>query len=162
MDPFTIAIASTIANIGYSEIKDRGLRKQNRDLSKTYDEQIARLSESVLGIEEYSEGLVELESDTSNIRRGDMFSDFLTKSEDINTLYQTNLGKADLVSSGSIEEPARRERERLNRKIKLGEADESLRTEKNLLNIFTSKEDSLASVRNEIFNLESAKAGLRT
>ena len=83
MDPFTIAIASTIANIGYSEIKDRGLRKQNRNLSKTYDEQIARLSESVLGIEEYSEGLVELESDTSNIRRGDMFSDFLNTLERI-------------------------------------------------------------------------------
>ena len=58
--------------------------------------------------------------------------------------------------------PLKLDSKRLNRKIKLGEADESLRTEKNLLNILTSKEDSLASVRNEIFNLESAKAGLRT
>jgi|TARA_R110000823_G_scaffold218069_1_gene347383 hypothetical protein len=162
MDPFTIAIGTTIANIGYSEIKDRQLRKQNRELSNTYDDQISKLSDSVSGIEKFSEGLIELETDTSNIRRGDMFSDFLSKSEDINTTYQANLGKTDLVSSGSIEESSRRERERLNRKIKLGEADESLRTEKNLLNILTSKEDSLASVRNEIFNLESAKAGLRT
>ena len=162
MDPFTIAIGTTIANIGYSEIKDRQLRKQNRELSNTYDDQISKLSDSVSGIEKFSEGLIELETDTSNIRRGDMFSDFLSKSEDINTTYQANLGKTDLVSSGSIEESSRRERERLNRKIKLGEADESLRTEKNLLNILTSKEDSLANVRNEIFNLESAKAGLRT
>tara|TARA_R110000772_G_scaffold216489_1_gene327013 strand:- start:45 stop:533 length:489 start_codon:yes stop_codon:yes gene_type:complete len=162
MDPFTIAIGTTIANIGYSEIKDRQLRKQNRELSNTYDDQISKLSDSVSGIEKFSEGLIELETDTSNIRRGDMFSDFLSKSEDINTSYQANLGKTDLVSSGSIEESSQRERERLNRKIKLGEADESLRTEKNLLNILTSKEDSLASVRNEIFNLESAKAGLRT
>tara|TARA_R110000787_G_scaffold280043_1_gene390509 strand:+ start:964 stop:1452 length:489 start_codon:yes stop_codon:yes gene_type:complete len=162
MDPFTIAIGTTIANIGYSEIKDRQLRKQNRELSNTYDDQISKLSDSVSGIEKFSEGLIELETDTSNIRRGDMFSDFLSKSEDINTTYQANLGKTDLVSSGSIEESSQRERERLNRKIKLGEADESLRTEKNLLNILTSKEDSLASVRNEIFNLESAKAGLRT
>jgi len=162
MDPFTIAIGTTIANIGYGEIKDRQLRKQNRELSNTYDDQISKLSDSVSGIEKFSEGLIELETDTSNIRRGDMFSDFLSKSEDINTTYQANLGKTDLVSSGSIEESSQRERERLNRKIKLGEADESLRTEKNLLNILTSKEDSLASVRNEIFNLESAKAGLRT
>ena len=123
MDPFTIAIGTTIANIGYSEIKDRQLRKQNRELSNTYDDQISKLSDSVSGIEKFSEGLIELETDTSNIRRGDMFSDFLSKSEDINTTYQANLGKTDLVSSGSIEESSRRERERLNRKITLGEAD---------------------------------------
>ena len=164
MDPFTLALTAgtSLANIGYSEFKDRQLRKQNRRLSETYDDQITKLSESISGIEEFSEGLIELETDTSNIRRGDMFADFLTKSEDINTLYRTNLEKTDLVSSGSIEEPAKRARERLNRKITLGEADEAIRTEKNLLNILTSKEDSLASVRNEIFNLESAKAGLRT
>lgn len=164
MDPFTLALkaGTSLANIGYSEFKDSQLRKQNRRLSETYDDQITKLSESISGIEEFSEGLIELETDTSNIRRGDMFADFLTKSEDINTLYQANLEKTDLVSSGSIEESAKRARERLNRKITLGEADEALRTEKNLLNILTSKEDSLASVRNEIFNLESAKAGLRT
>ena len=156
------SLISSAANIGYSELKDRQLRKQNRRLSKTYDDQITKLSQSVSGIEEFSEGLIELEEETSDIRRRDMFSDFLSKSEDITTTYEANIGKTDLATSGDVEEISRRERERLNRKIGISEDSESLTTEKNLLNILTSKEDSLANVRNEIFNLESAKAGLRT
>tara|TARA_R110002050_G_scaffold240904_1_gene377287 strand:- start:189 stop:677 length:489 start_codon:yes stop_codon:yes gene_type:complete len=156
------SLITSAANIGYSELKDRQLRKQNRRLSKTYDDQITKLSQSVSGIEEFSEGLIELEEETSDIRRRDMFSDFLSKSEDITTTYEANIGKTDLATSGDVEEISRRERERLNRKIGISEDSESLTTEKNLLNILTSKEDSLASVRNEIFNLESAKAGLRT
>ena len=156
------SLITSAANIGYSELKDRQLRKQNRRLSKTYDDQITKLSQSVSGIEEFSEGLIELEEETSDIRRRDMFSDFLSKSEDIATTYETNIGKTDLATSGDVEEISRRERERLNRKIGISEDSESLTTEKNLLNILTSKEDSLANVRNEIFNLESAKAGLRT
>jgi hypothetical protein len=50
----------------------------------------------------------------------------------------------------------------LGDKLELGQTSESLRTEKNLLGILTSKEDSLSSVRNQIYSLESAKAGLRT
>ena len=156
------SLITSAANIGYSELKDRQLRKQNRRLSKTYDDQITKLSQSVSGIEEFSEGLIELEEETSDIRRRDMFSDFLSKSEDITTTYEANIGKTDLATSGDVEEISRRERERLNRKIGISEDSESLTTEKNLLNILTSKEDSLANVRNEIFNLESAKAGLRT
>ena len=156
------SLITSAANIGYSELKDRQLRKQNRRLSKTYDDQITKLSQSVSGIEEFSQGLIELEEETSDIRRRDMFSDFLSKSEDITTTYEANIGKTDLATSGDVEEISRRERERLNRKIGISEDSESLTTEKNLLNILTSKEDSLANVRNEIFNLESAKAGLRT
>ena len=74
------SLITSAANIGYSELKDRQLRKQNRRLSKTYDDQITKLSQSVSGIEEFSEGLIELEEETSDIRRRDMFSDFLSKS----------------------------------------------------------------------------------
>ena len=156
------AIVTAGANIAYSESKDKQLRKQNRRLRDTYDDQIDVLSKSISGIEEYTEGLLELEGESSDIRRDDMFLDFLNKSENITTAYEQNIMKSDLVSSGTIEQIDARERERLNRKVDIGSRDEALRTEKNLLSILTSKEDSLANVRNEIYSLESAKAGLRT
>ena len=156
------AIVTAGANIAYSESKDKQLRKQNRRLRDTYDDQIDVLSKSISGIEEYTEGLLELEGESSDIRRDDMFLDFLNKSENLTTAYEQNIMKSDLVSSGTIEEINARERERLNRKVDIGSRDEALRTEKNLLSILTSKEDSLANVRNEIYSLESAKAGLRT
>ena len=156
------ALVTTGANIAYSESKDREVRKHNRRLRDTYDEQIDVLSKSIAGIEEYTEGLIDLEEESSDIRRDDMFLDFLNKSENLTTAYEQNIMKSDLVSSGTIEQINARERERLNRKVDIGSRDEALRTEKNLLSILTSKEDSLANVRNEIYSLESAKAGLRT
>tara|TARA_R110000765_G_scaffold345734_1_gene435950 strand:- start:13 stop:504 length:492 start_codon:yes stop_codon:yes gene_type:complete len=158
----TAIVGTTVANIAYSEHKDKGLRKQNRKLSKTYDKQIEDLTSSIAGIEKYSEGLIDLESDSSRLRKKDMFGDFLTKSEDIGLAYESTMGKTDLAYSGTVEELSRREREKLSKQVRIGEADEALRTEKSLLEILTSKEDSLSGVRNEIFNLESAKAGLRT
>ena len=156
------AIVTAGANIAQSEAKAKQLRRQNRRLRDAYEDQIDVLSKSISGIEEYTEGLLELEGESSDIRRDDMFLDFLNKSENITTAYEQNIMKSDLVSSGTIEQIDARERERLNRKVDIGSRDEALRTEKNLLSILTSKEDSLANVRNEIYSLESAKAGLRT
>ena len=156
------ALLATGANIAYSESKDKELKSTNKDLSKTYDKQIEELTKSISGIEDYSAGLIELEADTSKIRKDDMFTDFLIKSEDMTQNYDIAEGKTGLATSGTLERDERIKRERLRGQVALGEADESLTTEKNLLRILTGKEDSLSGVKNQIFDLESAKAGLRT
>ena len=156
------ALASTGANIAYSEYKDADLKKQNKNLQKSYDKQIAELSSSIEGIEKYSEGLVEMEQEGSGLRSEDMFLSFLSKSEDLTEDYQRDITGANMAYSGTVEESSKRDRALLGDKLDIGQTEEALRTEKNLLGILTSKEDSLASVRNQIYSLESAKAGLRT
>ena len=154
------ALLATGANIAYSESKDKELKSTNKDLSKTYDKQIEELTKSISGIEDYSAGLIELEADTSKIRKDDMFTDFLIQSEDMTQKYDIAEGRTGLATSGTLERDERIKR--LRGQVALGEADESLTTEKNLLRILTGKEDSLSGVKNQIFDLESAKAGLRT
>ena len=156
------ALVSTGANIAYSEVKDADLKKQNKNLQKSYDKQIAELSSSIEGIEKYSEGLVEMEQEGSGLRSEDMFLSFLSKSEDLTEGYERDITGANMAYSGTVEEASKRDRALLGDKLELGQTGESLRTEKNLLGILTSKEDSLSSVRNQIYSLESAKAGLRT
>ena len=148
------ALAATGANIAYSEIKDADVKKQNKKLKDSYDEQIAELSGSIEGIEKYSEGLVEMEQEGSGLRSEDMFLSFLSKSEDLTEDYQRDITGANMAYSGTVEEARKRDRALLGDKLD--------RTEKNLLGILTGKEDSLSSVRNQIYSLESAKAGLRT
>ena len=156
------ALVSTGANIAYSEVKDADLKKQNKNLQKSYDKQIAELSSSIEGIEKYSEGLVEMEQEGSGLRSEDMFLSFLSKSEDLTEDYERDVMGTDLAYSGTVEEARKRDRALLGDKLDIGQTEEALRTEKNLLGILTGKEDSLASVRNQIYSLESAKAGLRT
>ena len=156
-----MSILAELLNIGYSEFKDDEVKKQNRDLAKQYDKQIFMLTKSIEGIEEFSEGLVEMEREGSELRSQDMFSSFLRESEDISEDYERNIMGADMAYSGTVEEETRRERETLAKGLELGQTGESLRRERNLLDILTSKEDSLSSVRNQIYSLETSKLGLR-
>ena len=102
-----------------------------------------------------------MEREGSELRSQDMFSSFLRESEDISEDYERNIMGADMAYSGTVEEETRRERETLAKGLELGQTGESLRRERNLLDILTSKEDSLSSVRNQIYSLETSKLGLR-
>ena len=105
------ALVSTGANIAYSEVKDADLKKQNKNLQKSYDKQIAELSSSIEGIEKYSEGLVEMEQEGSDLRSEDMFLSFLSKSEDLTEDYERDVMGTDLAYSGTVEEARKRDRE---------------------------------------------------
>ena len=68
-----MSVIGEFIEIGYSEYKDNEVKKQNRDLAKQYDKQIFMLTKSIEGIEEFSEGLVEMEREGSELRSQDIF-----------------------------------------------------------------------------------------
>jgi len=161
MDPITaLKIASTVGGLFYSNKLRQEAKGRNRELSRSIDEQVSNLEGTLPSIDEFTEGLMDLEMDESSVRSDRNFLDFLRQSEDLSSNLSETIKQSDLVFSGDLQNKFETDKSFLESNLRIREDAGSLNRERNLLNILTRKEDQKSSVANEIFSLKTQQMGL--
>ena len=161
MDPITaLKIASTVGGLFYSNKLRQEAKGRNRELSRSIDKQVSNLEGTLPSIDEFTEGLIDLEMDESSVRSDRNFLDFLRQSEDLSSNLSETIKQSDLVFSGDLQNKFETDKSFLESNLRIREDAGSLNRERNLLNILTRKEDQKSSVANKIFSLKTQQMGL--
>ena len=105
-----------------------------------------------------TEDLLQNLTERSELKERDLFSDFLTKSEDIQSSGSLAISRANLATSGGILENLNKRRDDL-----LTEFDEKstaleFQEEDRTLGILTDSENAKQALSNQILSLEATKA----
>tara|TARA_R100000734_G_C3318968_1_gene113905 strand:+ start:475 stop:1143 length:669 start_codon:yes stop_codon:yes gene_type:complete len=146
------------AKFAYDLYKGNEQRKAGERVSKEIDKQINSLQGQFDEIDLNTEDLLQNLTERSELKERDLFSDFLTKSEDIQSSGDLAISKANLATSGGILENLNKRRDDL-----LTEFDEKstaleFQEEDRTLGILTDSENAKQALSNQILSLEATKA----
>ena len=148
----------TAAKFAYDLYKGNEQRKAGERVSKEIDKQIGSLQCQFDEIDLNTEDLLQNLTERSELKERDLFSDFLTKSEDIQSSGSLAISRANLATSGGILENLNKRRDDL-----LTEFDEKstaleFQEEDRTLGILTDSENAKQALSNQILSLEATKA----
>ena len=130
----------------------------NKRTSREIDNQIADLRKQKNEVDANTIDLLENLSQRTDLKEQDLFTDFISKSEDIASSGDVAISKANLATSGGILDNLNRRRDDLL--TEFGEDTSALQFEEEdkVLSIATDAENSKTQLENQILSLTAQKA----
>ena len=130
----------------------------NKRTSREIDNQIADLRKQKNEVDANTIDLLENLSQRTDLKEQDLFTDFISKSEDIASSGDVAISKANLATSGGILDNLNRRRDDLL--TEFGENTSALQFEEEdkVLSIATDAENSKTQLENQILSLTAQKA----
>lgn len=159
IDPITaITLGSAIFNAGSKIFEGVTQAGANKRITSAIDNQISNLQNQFSEIDLNTEDLLENLSQRTELKQRDQFTDFLSKSEDIQSSGDLAISRANLATSGGILENLNRRREDLL--TDFGERTEALEFEEEdrTLAIASDAENAKQALQNQILSLQSTRA----
>lgn len=130
----------------------------NKRISSEIDNQIADLRKQKSEVDANTIDLLENLSQRTDLKEQDLFTDFISKSEDIESSANVAISKANLATSGGILDNLNRRRDDLL--TEFGENTSALQFEEEdrVLSLATDAENSKTQLENQILSLTAQKA----
>ena len=135
------------------------LNTTNRRLRGMLSNQERALEGTRPSIEAFSEELLSRESERADLRQEGAFERFLQESENITNRFEDLTDRTGLASS-PVQEQFVQNQQALNRSFSNLIDRDRERTQTNLLNILTRREDQLSSLDDQIFQLQTEQVKL--
>ena len=151
--------AASIYNVLTGAGERRKLNRTNRRLRGLLSNQERALEGTRPSIEAFSEELLSRESERADLRQEGAFERFLQESENITNRFEDLTDRTGLASS-PVQEQFVQNQQALNRSFSNLIDRDRERTQTNLLNILTRREDQLSSLDDQIFQLQTEQVRL--